>query len=240
MISKILKRLVFPNSYTGEAYVKFLRSKGCNIGENVKIWSPNHTFIDVTRPYLLTIGDFCKITRGVTILTHDYSRSVIRMTHGDVIGSAKETVIGKNCFIGNNAIILMGSEIGDNCIIGAGAVVNKKFPDNVVIAGNPARVICSIDEYYDKRKKKVLEDAKFYAKKIFEKGGKVPTIENMGSEFFWLYLPRNEENISKYSKLFKLSGDDFNDVKNSFLSSKPIYNSFEDFLIDCGIIKRHS
>lgn len=53
----------------------------------------------------------------------------------------KETVIGKNVFIGCNAIILKGVNIGDNSVIGAGSVVSRDVPANCVAAGNPARVV---------------------------------------------------------------------------------------------------
>ncbi|WP_289004957.1 acyltransferase [uncultured Parabacteroides sp.] len=53
----------------------------------------------------------------------------------------KPVSIGKNCFIGMNSIILKGTVIGDNSIVGAGSVVSGHFPENVVIAGNPARII---------------------------------------------------------------------------------------------------
>lgn len=54
---------------------------------------------------------------------------------------AKEIVIGKNCFIGCNSIILKGTVLGDGCVVGAGAVVCGTFGSNMVLAGNPARVI---------------------------------------------------------------------------------------------------
>ena len=50
-------------------------------------------------------------------------------------------IIGKNCFIGCNALIFKGVVLGDNCVVGAGSVVTGQFEDNCVIAGNPARVI---------------------------------------------------------------------------------------------------
>ena len=58
----------------------------------------------------------------------------------DLVPSRK-IVIGKNCFIGCNSIILKGTVLGDGCVVGAGAVVCGKFEDNCVIAGNPAKVI---------------------------------------------------------------------------------------------------
>lgn len=49
--------------------------------------------------------------------------------------------IGNNCWIGSGAVFLDGSELGDGCVVGANSVVTKKFPENAVIAGIPAKVI---------------------------------------------------------------------------------------------------
>ena len=49
--------------------------------------------------------------------------------------------IGNNCWIGSGAVFLDGAEIGDGCVVGANAVVTKKFPSNVVLAGIPAKII---------------------------------------------------------------------------------------------------
>lgn len=49
--------------------------------------------------------------------------------------------IGNNCWIGSGAVFLDGAEIGNGCVIAANAVVNKKYPENSVIGGVPAKVI---------------------------------------------------------------------------------------------------
>jgi len=86
--------------------------------------------LDKVNPKGLHIGADSMITTGVVILTHDYVHDV-----------HVETRVGKNCFVGVNAIILPGVTVSDNVVIGAGAVVSKDIPSNTVVAGNPARVI---------------------------------------------------------------------------------------------------
>lgn len=68
----------------------------------------------------------------------------------------KPITIGNDVYIGNNVIILPGVEIGNNVIIGAGAVITKNIPNNSVVAGVPAKVIKSTDEYFEKIKKESL------------------------------------------------------------------------------------
>lgn len=122
LVYKIVSRF-FPRLVTSDMLVRELKKRGVNIGKGTFIFDAGSTRIDSSRPELLKIGEYCKITGGVTILTHDYSRSVLRMVYGEVVGEAQQTIIGNNCFIGMNSIILMGSQIGNNCIIGAGSVV---------------------------------------------------------------------------------------------------------------------
>lgn len=53
----------------------------------------------------------------------------------------RPVVIGEGCFLGANSIILKGTTLGRNVVVGAGSVVSGNFPDNVIIAGNPAQII---------------------------------------------------------------------------------------------------
>lgn len=91
----------------------------------------------------IIIGDDTNIGGNVKILDNDFhpiAPEARRMDIKEQIGT-KPITIGKNCFIGCNALILKGTILGDNCVVGAGAVVSGRFEDNCIIAGNPARVI---------------------------------------------------------------------------------------------------
>ncbi|MBR1774416.1 MAG: acyltransferase [Bacteroidales bacterium] len=83
------------------------------------------------------IGGNCKIIDNDFHPLQDDKRHPQR--HEDI--KKKPILIGDGCFIGANSIILKGTTIGKNCVIGAGSVVHGAFPDNVIIAGNPAKII---------------------------------------------------------------------------------------------------
>ena len=229
-IRNIIRKVLFPNTYSSEAFLNFLSKKGVSVGSNCIIYSPNNTNIDIQRPEMLHIGNFCRITRGVTILCHDYSMSVARRKFHSFVGTAAETYIGDNVFIGMNATILMGTRIGNNCIVGAGAVVSGDFKDDSVIAGNPAKVICSIDGYYKKHLDRQYDSAKAYFFKLYENKKRIPTVEEMGNAFAWMYLPRNKEAVEKYNRFFRLGGESYEDVVDDFLCSKGMFESYDDFV----------
>ena len=123
---ELLFRL-FPGLVTSKIMTSYLKSKGISIGEGTTFFNAGTVNIDVSRPILISIGAYCKITQGVIILGHDYGRSVLRRTFGDIVGEARKTIIGDNVFIGMNSIILMGTQIGNNCIVGAGSVCRGKY-----------------------------------------------------------------------------------------------------------------
>ena len=105
------------------------------------------TFVDVVHPELISVGNHVTITNA-TLLTHDASTQ--KALGFSKVGAIK---IGSNVFIGYGAIILPGVNIGSNVIVGAGAVVRKDIPDNSVVVGNPAKVVCTYDRYMDKHRK---------------------------------------------------------------------------------------
>jgi acetyltransferase-like isoleucine patch superfamily enzyme len=84
----------------------------------------------------IEIGDNTIFAAGIKIISSNHQP-------GNMDGWVEERPIkiGKNCWIGANAVILPGVELGDHVIVGAGAIVTKSFPSGVIIAGNPARIL---------------------------------------------------------------------------------------------------
>lgn len=125
----------------------------------------------------------------------------------------------------------MGANIGDNVVIGAGSVVSGTIPANSVAAGNPARVIRTLDEQYERRKARQVEEAKLYARTFYEAYRRYPTVSEMGA-FFPLYLKRDAAALKRYGLRTALSGDEESEVIADFLASEPVYESYEAFLRD--------
>ena len=220
--------LFFPQFKKSDFYVEELREKGVHIGQGTHFFGPAKTEVDVQRPWMLNIGEYCKFASGVKILTHDYSRSVLRRYSGDIIGESGKTIIGNNVFVGMDSIILMGTHIGDNVVIGAGSVVKGVIESNSVYAGNPAKKICTLEEFYNKRANQQLEEAVLYFKSFVENYNREPTISEMGP-FWWMFLPRREESVLQEKVFTALSGDCEDEVIESFLKSKPIFEDYKKF-----------
>ena len=94
---------------------------------------------------ILNIGDGTTISANVFISNVDHEYKDIDKSVMEQPLQFKETKIGKSCFIGYGAVILPGTRLGNHCIVGANAVVRGSYPDNCVIAGNPARIIKEYD-----------------------------------------------------------------------------------------------
>ena len=83
------------------------------------------------------IGGNCKIIDNDFHPLHNEKR---HPQHVEDI-KKKSINIGDGCFVGANSIILKGTTLGKNCVVGAGSVVHGTWPDNSIIAGNPAKLI---------------------------------------------------------------------------------------------------
>jgi acetyltransferase-like isoleucine patch superfamily enzyme len=131
---------------TGRTRIYLARRLGVRIGNNCQLYYCNLS----TEPYLISIGNNCKITYGVTFMTHDGAKWVLEQNN-DFEGSKFGPItIRDDSFIGVNAIIMPNVVIGPNSIVGAGSVVTKDVPPCTVYGGNPARFICTYEEYLEK------------------------------------------------------------------------------------------
>ncbi|GMA07175.1 chorismate mutase [Tetragenococcus halophilus subsp. flandriensis] len=90
----------------------------------------------------ITIGDNCMLAPNVKLYTASHPLHPIKRKSG--LEGGKPITIGNDVWIGGGSVIIPGVTLGDNVVVGAGSVVTKSYPDNVVIAGNPAKVIKTI------------------------------------------------------------------------------------------------
>ena len=175
--------------------------------------------------------------------------------------SNKDTTIGDDCFIGNNVIVLKGAHIGNRCVVAAGSVVTSALPceDDVVIAGNPAKIVKHI-QGNKKRFSAALSPLDF-SKKGDEKGWLI-AFENRHNIPFDVkrvyYIFGTQEGISrgfhahKKSKqvLIAISGSveihcEMNDQKTVHLLDSPdkgllvegmVWHTMEKFSPDCVLL----
>ncbi|HFD0877306.1 MULTISPECIES: chorismate mutase [Enterococcus] len=110
------------------------------VGENFYA-NFNCTFLDVST---IEIGDNCMFAPNVQLYTATHPLHPVKRNSG--LEYAKPIKIGHNVWLGGGVIVTPGVTLGDNVVVGAGSVVTKSFPDNVVIAGNPARIIKTVEE----------------------------------------------------------------------------------------------
>ena len=234
-IRQRIREIIIGPRASSASYVAYLRSKGMVIGDNTVIYSPRHSVVDDTRPWMVEIGCNVSITEGVTILTHGYDWSVFKGMYGDVLGSAGRVKIGDNVFIGMNSTILKGVTIGDNVVIGANSLINKDVPSNSVVVGNPQRVVCTIDEYLEKRCAAQLSEAAdlydcWRRNSPEGKRGGVPP-KSIFSEFFWLFEPRNGNTLSdsSFDEKRALCGT-LEKSRARFASTEPLFSNYEEFV----------
>lgn len=230
-IKQMVRKLLYGYRTDSQTYINHLRRSGMSIGERVVVFDPKTTLIDETRPWMIKIGNDVQITRGVTILTHGYDWSVIKGKYGEILGSSGGVSIGNNVFIGMNAIILKGVHVGNNVIIGAGSVVTKSVPDDCIVAGNPARVVCDLEEYRDKRRRKQYYEASELVRQYRFVYKENPGNEEL-AEFFWLYTGAGDEyqDLPKeYRAKMKCVGNE-NKSKDILMNHNKQFSSKEELL----------
>lgn len=197
-------------------FILYLKNKGVTIGKNCHIGDPKTITIDLTRPYLVEIGDNVRINKGFTLLTHDFASSVLQNIYGEFIPSSGKVKIGNNVYFAQKCTILKGVTIGNNCIIGYGSLVTKDIPDNSVVAGVPAKVICTVDTFFRKRREKSLIEAFELVNEFEKKFNRTPGLQDFEEEFFF-FISGNE--VKKYPEL---------PIKNKLSTMEGLYERWVD------------
>lgn len=203
-------------------FIWYLIRAGVKVGKGCYIYNPKNTLLDLTRPYLITLGDNVKIARGAIILTHGFEWSVLREIYKRPFGNCASIKIGSNVFIGMNAIILKGVNIGSNSVIGAGAVVSHNVPDNSVVAGNPAKVVCTIEDLYKKFIEREHLEAFMQVKALYD-CGKTPSESDFLKSYFSLFW-NNKKPLPDVAK------SQISKYQSEFFERKIEYESFDEFL----------
>jgi len=131
-----------------------LRSLGMHIGQGVNL--PASTTIDTSHCFLISIGDWSGFGSDCLILAHEGQFDEFLDA-----GRIGRVVIHPHSHIGSRSVILPGVEIGPRTIVGACSVVTKSLPPDTVCAGAPAKVICSLEEYLAKHRRRMQERPTF-------------------------------------------------------------------------------
>ena len=230
-IKEKIKERILGYRASSESYIKHLKKIGVDIGDDVVLFRPYNTTIDMQNPHLLTIGNHVMITGPVTILTHDYGWSVLKRKYGEIVGNQKRVNIGDNVFLGWGCTILAGTTIGTNVIIGANSVCSGKIDGDSVYAGNPAKKIMTLDDYYLKRKARQKDEAYAIVRDYYNRFGKLPE-EDVMAEYFYLFVNKNDKiSIERYKNKLELMGNYEESILA--LSAEPEFDGWREFLKYC-------
>jgi acetyltransferase-like isoleucine patch superfamily enzyme len=134
--------------------VGFARALGVRVGDGCELLGTNVGTWG-TEPFLITLGNHVQVTAGVRFITHDGAIWVFRREH-PTIGAFGPITVGDNVYIGTGAVLMPGVTVGNDSVIGACSVVKKDVPPRTIVAGIPAKPICTIDEYWAKHEHRFL------------------------------------------------------------------------------------
>ncbi|KJZ60643.1 acetyltransferase-like isoleucine patch superfamily enzyme [Pseudomonas sp. BT76 TE3572] len=157
MIGLLKRTIAYIAKTTGHGtslYKKFCKPNGYDWAKHMVRWGGLYSIgkgvwinpaANITDPSLVRLGDNVGLS-CCTLFGHDGVVGMLEVRYGKKLDSVGAIDIRDNCFIGYGSIIMPRVTIGPNSIVAAGAVVIKDVPPGVVVGGNPAKVICTLEE----------------------------------------------------------------------------------------------
>ncbi|MBU1215139.1 MAG: acyltransferase [Gammaproteobacteria bacterium] len=121
--------------------VRLYRILGVNFENSKTVFIGEDVYFDDSRPDLITVGGWVRITTGSKIFTHFFDAKFIPENNRPFRFYDGKVIIGDYVFIGANVVIAKPVVIGDWAVIGANSVITKDVPPYAIMAGSPARQV---------------------------------------------------------------------------------------------------
>lgn len=132
----------------GEVDMEALVERGLQLGSNVYVapWC----LIDPVFPFLISIGDGCRLAPRVHVLAHD-------ATSREALGYTRLAPVRIGCrvFVGADTLVLPGVTIGDDTVVGAGSLVSSDIPAGSLAVGRPARLVGNTRDLFERRRARI-------------------------------------------------------------------------------------
>lgn len=153
MLSRVISRIRDDLQIARDA-VGYARRIGVTVGEDCRMLGIKRGQFG-SEPYLIRIGNHVTITSGISFITHDGGVWVLRPKYPDIDVVGRIT-IEDNVFIGMNATLMPGIVIGHDSVVATGSVVTREVPAGSIVAGVPAKVIGTVEDYEQKSLAKAI------------------------------------------------------------------------------------
>jgi len=205
------------------------------MGQNIHFKNRKTMDIDLSRPWLIEIGDNVLFNKYFTLLTHDAVARLYKEKFNDFLPlhSTGKVTIGNNVAFARGVTVLKGVTIGDNVFVGHGSLVSKDIPSNCIAVGRPAKPVCTIDEYYEKSKKRYAEEVKDNYYRIKNELGREPTVEDFRNEYSLFVSGSKIDDFLEalddktHMKMRKKMGDSYENYKKNH---KSMFDGFDNMV----------
>jgi len=197
MLKSVVKKIAFKTGKLKGLYIRLCRPSGYEYANFLKQWGGFNSIgsgcsirptTNITDPYLTKIGNNVQLST-CSLFGHDGSIACLNIAFNKSLDRVGKVEILDNVYVGHSAVILPNVTIGPNALVAAGSVVTKSVPPDAIVAGNPAKVIGSVETLVSKLEKNT--DKYPWADIVKNRGTKgfdpetEPTLREMRIKYFF-------------------------------------------------------